>query len=225
MKIYSATKALVGGGPTHKWESLKRGFDLFVGSAVLVLLTPVMGVTAAAIRLDTSGPVIFRQERLGLHGRPFTMYKFRTMHQGAESGGVYEAPRDLRVTRVGRILRATSIDELPQLVNVIRGEMSIIGPRPTLTYHPWAFEDYSDAQRARFDVRPGLTGLAQVSGRKNVDWHRRIELDIEYVKTMSPLVDLEILLRTFLTVFAMRDNVNLSETASGLESGLDSGGK
>ncbi|SDZ11709.1 sugar transferase [Tessaracoccus flavus] len=116
---------------------LKRTADVVLASTALVVLSPVMGLTALAIEAGSAGPAIFSQERLGLGARAFRMYKFRTMNVGAESGGVYEAAGDQRVTRVGRFLRRTSLDELPQLVNIVRGDMSIVGPRPTLTYHPW----------------------------------------------------------------------------------------
>lgn len=192
----------------------KRLTDILLCGAALVVLSPVMAVTALGVRLDSPGPVIFRQERLGRNGRVFTMYKFRTMKVGAEAGGVYEAERDSRVTRLGRLLRRTSLDELPQLVNIIRGDMSIVGPRPTLTYHPWPLEEYTPEQRRRFNVRPGVTGWAQVNGRKSVNWHRRIELDLEYVDRMSPAFDAKILVRTVVRVVAMSDNVNTSQTAT-----------
>ena len=141
------------------------------------------------------------------------MLKFRSMRVGAEAGGVYEAKGDARVTGVGHVLRRTSLDELPQLVNIIRGDMSIIGPRPTLTYHPWLWEEYTAEQRRRFDVRPGVTGWAQINGRKSLAWPERIVLDVEYVDSMSARFDARILFRTVLKVLAMSDNVNTSETA------------
>lgn len=192
---------------------IKRGFDVALCSGALVVLSPLLALAAVAIKLNSPGPVLFRQERLGLKGRPFTMLKFRSMCLGAEAGGVYEAKGDARVTRVGRVLRRTSLDELPQLVNIIHGEMSIIGPRPTLTYHPWPWDEYTAEQRRRFDVRPGLTGWAQVNGRKSLAWPERIVLDVEYVDSMSAAVDARILFRTVLKVLAMSDNVNTSETA------------
>jgi len=142
------------------------------------------------------------------------MYKFRTMKVGAEAGGVYEHSHDDRVTRPGRVLRRTSLDELPQLANIIRGDMSIIGPRPTLTYHPWPLDQYTAEQRRRFDIRPGVTGWAQVNGRKSVDWHSRIRLDVEYRDRSGPALDAYILLLTIVRVVSMRDNVNTSQTAS-----------
>ena len=192
---------------------VKRGADVALCAGALVVLSPVLALSAVAIKLDSPGPVLFRQERLGLKGRPFTMLKFRSMRVGAEAGGVYESSRDARVTRVGRVLRRTSLDELPQLVNIIRGDMSIIGPRPTLTYHPWPWEEYTPEQRRRFDVRPGVTGWAQINGRKSLAWPERIVLDVEYVDSMSARFDASILFRTVLKVLAMSDNVNTSETA------------
>ena len=134
---------------------------------------------------------------------------------GAEKkgSGVYSGKNDARVTRVGKIIRATSIDELPQLINIFKGEMSFIGPRPTLTYHPWKLEEYTDFQKRRFEARPGVTGLAQINGRKDIPWDRRIEYDVDYVKNMSFCLDFKILLKTIVKVFKMSDNVNTFETA------------
>jgi lipopolysaccharide/colanic/teichoic acid biosynthesis glycosyltransferase len=131
---------------------------------------------------------------------------------GAEKSGVYESARDSRVTRVGKFIRRTSIDELPQLLNVLKGDMSLVGPRPPLTYHPWPYEQYSQEQKRMFEVRPGITGWAQVNGRKNLEWPRRIDLNIEYVDKMSLKFDLVIILKTFWKVLTMRDNVNSVET-------------
>lgn len=200
---------------TSLYPAVKRAADVTLCTAALAVLAPVLALTAVAIRLDSPGPVLFRQERLGRDGRPFTMYKFRSMRVGAEAGGVYEAKQDARVTRLGRVLRRTSIDELPQLVNIIRGDMSIIGPRPTLTYHPWPLADYTPEQRRRFDVRPGVTGWAQVNGRKSVDWNRRIEYDVEYVDGLSAPFDARIFAKTVAKVLSMSDNVNTSQTAPG----------
>lgn len=196
------------------YKHVKRALDVALGVSALIVLSPVLALTAAAVKIDSPGPALFRQERLGLGGRPFTMYKFRSMSVGAEAGGVYEAKRDARVTRVGRVLRRTSLDELPQLVNIIRGDMSIIGPRPVLTYHPWPLEDYTPEQRRRFEVRPGVTGWAQVNGRKSVDWNRRIGFDLEYVDSLSAGFDARIFLKTVAKVLSMSDNVNTSVTAT-----------
>jgi lipopolysaccharide/colanic/teichoic acid biosynthesis glycosyltransferase len=173
----------------------RRLSDVVVAGAGLVVASPVLGLAALAIRLEDGGPVLFRQTRVGKDGVDFELLKLRTMVVGAESEGAgYAVNRgDPRITRVGRILRRTSIDELPQLWNVVRGELSLIGPRPTLRYQ---VEQYDEHQRHRLDIRPGLTGWAQVHGRAALPWAERIELDVWYVQHRSPLLDLKILLRT-----------------------------
>lgn len=193
----------------------KRAFDVGSSFAALALLSPLLLLTAMAIKLDSKGPVIFRQQRLGKNGIPFWIYKFRSMTVGAErqGSGVYSQKGDARVTKVGRIIRATSIDELPQLVNIIKGDMALIGPRPALTYHPWPFDKYTDHQKRMFDVRPGITGWAQVNGRKEVPWPERIELNIEYVNNMSFAMDAKIFFLTIYKVLANADNNNVGETA------------
>ena len=151
----------------------KRFFDLSVSLFGLVILAPIFLLLAIVIKIDSKGPVIFKQQRLGKNGKVFNMYKFRSMCVGAEQqeGGVYSGKGDKRVTRIGKILRATSLDEIPQLVNIIKGDMSFIGPRPPLTYHPWHFDEYTDEQKRMFEVRPGITGWAQINGRKVVEWN------------------------------------------------------
>lgn len=173
-----------------------------------------MLITVIAIRLESKGSAIFKQERLGLNGRVFIIYKFRSMCVGAEhtGSGVYSGADDMRVTKVGRIIRATSIDELPQLVNILKGDMSFIGPRPPLTYHPWELSEYTPAQLHMFDTRPGITGWAQVHGRKDVEWHKRIELNCWYVDNMSLLLDIKIVFITLFKVLKNEDNVNVGET-------------
>jgi len=192
---------------------IKRLMDIVLSLAGLILLSPIMLITAVAIKLESPGPVIFQQERLGLNGKVFKIYKFRSMCVGAEKGGVYEKKGDARVTKVGKIIRKTSIDELPQFINILKGEMSLIGPRPALTYHPWTYDKYTDEQKRMFHVRPGVTGWAQVNGRKDVEWPRRIELNVEYVDKMSLMFDLMIFFKTVFKVVAMKDNVNVGETA------------
>lgn len=193
----------------------KRILDTAISIPALALLSPVMLATAASIKLTSPGPVLFRQQRLGLNGKEFTMYKFRSMSVGAEhsGSGVYSESGDPRVTKVGRIIRATSIDELPQLVNIIRGDMAIVGPRPPLTYHPWPLEQYTEKQRHMFDVRPGITGWAQVNGRKTVEWNHRIELNNYYVDHCSLLFDIKILFLTVAKVLRNDDNENVGTTA------------
>lgn len=191
---------------------VKRIVDVLISVLGLILLSPVFFVVAMAIKVESKGPVIFKQKRLGRNGKAFEIYKFRSMCEGAEKGGVYEKKGDVRVTKVGKIIRKTSIDEIPQFINILKGEMSLIGPRPPLTYHPWPFEDYTDKQKEMFDVRPGVTGWAQVNGRKEVEWNRRIEFNIEYVEKMSLAFDVLILIKTVYKVLGMKDNLNIDET-------------
>ena len=179
---------------------MNRALDAAGAAIGLMLASPVLAAAALAIKLEDRGPVFYRQNRVGKGGTDFELLKLRTMVVGAETQGAgFAVDRgDARITRVGRLLRATSLDELPQLVNVLRGEMSLIGPRPTLRYQ---VERYSERQRRRLDVKPGLTGWAQIHGRAALPWDERIELDVWYVEHRSPRVDLEILLRTPLALF------------------------
>ena len=173
----------------------RRLFDLVVASIALVLTSPVLIAAIVAIRLETAGHPIYRQRRIGKDGRPFDMLKLRTTVAGAESigSGLAVNEGDPRITRVGALLRRFSIDELPNLVNVLRGDMAIIGPRPTV---PVQVEQYTERQRGRLAVRPGITGWAQVNGRTALPWDERIELDLWYVEHRSWRLDLEILART-----------------------------
>ena len=193
---------------------VKRLLDVLISVIALILLSPVLLIAALAVKLSSKGPVVFRQKRLGRDGKEFDFYKFRSMVVGAEKtgSGVYSGKGDPRVTRVGRILRATSIDELPQLINILKGDMALIGPRPPLTYHPWPIGEYDAFQRHMFDVRPGITGWAQTHGRKDVEWHRRIELNVWYVEHVSFALDLKIFFLTFFKVFTNADNANKEET-------------
>ena len=192
----------------------KRLTDILISILGLAFTSPILLLTAIAIKLESKGPVIFKQDRLGRYGRPFTIYKFRSMIIGAEreGSGVYSYKGDNRITCVGRIIRATSIDELPQFINILKGDMSVIGPRPALTYHPWTFDQYTQEQKRMFDVRPGVSGWAQVNGRKDVEWPHRIELNVEYVEKMSLLFDLKIIFLTVFKVYTMADNNNISKT-------------
>lgn len=196
------------------YKLFKRGFDLFISLFALIVLSPILLVVAIWVKLDSKGPVIFKQQRLGVGGVPFNMYKFRSMCVGAENQGtgVYSYKGDARITKVGRILRATSIDELPQLVNILKGDMALIGPRPALTYHPWPYEQYDEHQKHMFDVRPGITGWAQVNGRKEVPWPERIELNIYYVEHLSFALDWKIFWMTIFKVATNADNENVGET-------------
>jgi lipopolysaccharide/colanic/teichoic acid biosynthesis glycosyltransferase len=184
----AGAKRALGAGP-------KRAFDLAVSLAGSALTAPVVAVLALAIRLESPGHPIYTQTRAGRDGRPFAIYKLRTMVRGAEFTGAGLAIQegDVRITRVGRLLRRYSLDELPNLWNVVRGDMSIVGPRPTL---PIQVEQYSDRQRGRLAAKPGITGWAQVNGRTSLPWSERIELDLWYVKHHSMALDLRIVART-----------------------------
>jgi lipopolysaccharide/colanic/teichoic acid biosynthesis glycosyltransferase len=172
-----------------------RLIDLVVASVALAFSSPVLLVFMVAIRIESHGSPIYRQRRIGRHGEPFEMLKLRTMVSGAENHGAGLAVNygDPRITRVGRVLRRFSIDELPNLVNVLRGEMSIVGPRPTIQAQ---VEQYTPQQRRRLEVKPGITGWAQINGRASLPWHERIELDIWYVDHRTLRLDLAILLKT-----------------------------
>ena len=193
---------------------IKRTVDILLSLLGLLFLWLPMLIVALLVRLDSPGPALFRQKRLGLNGREYEMYKFRSMCVNAEhtGSGVYSGKGDSRVTRMGRILRATSIDELPQLINILKGDMSFIGPRPPLTYHPWPLEEYTPQQRRMFEVRPGITGWAQINGRKAVEWNRRIEMNVWYVDHVSFGLDMKILLATVGKVLSNADNENTGET-------------
>jgi exopolysaccharide biosynthesis polyprenyl glycosylphosphotransferase len=205
------------------YSTIKRLLDVTGAAALLVLLSPVLGVCALAIRLDSPGPVLFRQRRAGERGRPFTMLKFRTMRVDADSAahreyatafirgqarqhpagtnGTFKLVHDDRITRVGRWLRRTSLDELPQLWNVLRSEMSLVGPRPPI---PYEVEHYAPAHLARLDVRPGMTGLWQIGGRSDTTFEQMVALDLEYIQSRSLLLDLRILAATIPAVFSTK---------------------
>ena len=192
------------------WPIAKRGFDLAASVCLIVILAPLLALIAIAIRIDSRGPALFRQERLGVGRRPFRVCKFRSMVVDApdephrefirrlargevEGDGLKKLVDDPRVTRVGRFLRRTSLDELPQLFNVVAGDMSLVGPRPAIAYE---LESYAPRHARRFEVRPGITGLWQVSGRNRVGFVEMLDLDIRYVEEMGPRTDLVILLKT-----------------------------
>jgi lipopolysaccharide/colanic/teichoic acid biosynthesis glycosyltransferase len=174
---------------------IRRALDIVASLALLTLFAPVLALAAIAIRLESRGAVIYRQRRIGLAEAPFDMLKLRTMVHGAEAMGAGLAVNegDWRITRVGALLRRTSLDELPNLVNVLRGEMSLIGPRPTI---PVQVAQYTERQRGRLRIRPGITGWAQVNGRASLSWNERIELDLYYIEHRSLRLDLKILART-----------------------------
>ena len=174
---------------------MPRIFDIVIAALALVVFSPVLLVAAVAIELGSRGPVLYRQRRVGRDGCEFELLKLRTMVQGSDPVGVgtVVGRDDPRVTAAGRFLRRTSLDEIPNLVNVLRGEMAIVGPRPTI---PAQVKDYTPRQHRRHEVRPGLTGWAQVQGRAGIPWEERIELDVEYVDRRSLSLDLRILVKT-----------------------------
>ena len=179
---------------------MNRTADVAIAGLGLVVVSPVLAVAALAVKLGDGGPVLYRQTRVGKDGADFELLKLRTMVVGAESIGAGAAVNkgDSRITRAGALLRRLSIDELPQLWNVVRGEMSVIGPRPTLRYQ---VDRYTERQRHRLDVKPGITGWAQIHGRATLPWDERIELDVWYVEHRSPWLDLKILARTPFALF------------------------
>ena len=179
---------------------IRRTVDLLVASSALLLASPLLGLAAIAIRLESRGGAIYRQRRVGLRGHEFDVLKLRTMGDGAEHivAGLLLAQGDARITRVGAFLRRTSLDELPNLWNVVRGEMSLIGPRPTV---PAQVAQYDERQRGRLAIRPGITGWAQVNGRASLPWSERIELDLYYIAHRSPLLDARIIVRTVRVLF------------------------
>jgi lipopolysaccharide/colanic/teichoic acid biosynthesis glycosyltransferase len=174
---------------------VSRALDVVLSAVLLVVTAPFLALAALAIRLESRGPVFYRQRRVGLNGRPFQLWKLRTMVPGAESmgAGIYVLEGDPRITRVGRMLRRFSFDELPNLVNVLQGDMAMVGPRPTVQEQ---VDRYTERQRRRLDVKPGITGWAQINGRASLPWPERIELDVWYVEHRSLRLDLRILART-----------------------------
>jgi lipopolysaccharide/colanic/teichoic acid biosynthesis glycosyltransferase len=198
---------------------IRRLIDIVVSATLLALAAPVLAVAVVAIRVESPGPAIYRQRRVGRGGRPFEVVKLRTMVTGAENVGAGLAvnENDPRVTRVGALLRRTSLDELPNLVNVVHGEMSLIGPRPTL---PAQVAAYSPRQRGRLAVRPGITGWAQVNGRAALPWSERIELDLHYIEHRSLALDLRIVWRTVAIVLG-GSGLYKGETGGWKEAGKD----
>jgi lipopolysaccharide/colanic/teichoic acid biosynthesis glycosyltransferase len=174
---------------------VSRVLDILLASLLLALSSPLLAVAALAIRLESPGPVFYRQRRVGRHGQPFEIWKLRTMVPGAESmgAGIYVLEGDPRITRSGRLLRRFSLDELPNLINVLKGDMAMVGPRPTVQEQ---VDRYTERQRRRLEVKPGITGWAQINGRTSLPWPERIELDVWYVEHRSLRLDLRILART-----------------------------
>jgi undecaprenyl phosphate N,N'-diacetylbacillosamine 1-phosphate transferase len=184
----------------------KRPMDFILSLIALIVLLPVMLIIAILVKFKLGSPVLFKQKRPGLNEKIFTLYKFRTMTDERDKDGEL-LPNHIRLTRLGKILRATSLDELPELFNILKGDMSIIGPRPLLIEYLPA---YNDKQKQRHDVRPGLSGLAQVNGRNAISWEEKFNYDVEYVENITFLLDLKLIIQTFLKVFK-REGVNKSE--------------
>jgi sugar transferase EpsL len=199
-------------GPALGYRITKRAIDVTVAIGVLVVLSPVLLVIAAAVAVALGRPVLFRQERPGLRGRPFTLYKFRTMSSATDANGAL-LPDAERLTRFGRFLRSSSLDELPELVNVLRGEMSLVGPRPLLMQY---LDRYSAEQMRRHDVRPGITGWVQVNGRNDQSWERKFELDVWYVDHASLRLDFQIIAKT-LSSIVRREGIALEGHATTVE--------
>ena len=185
---------------------LKRFFDFFVSLVGLVLLSPIFLIVAILIKLDSLGPVFFRQERIGKDGKPFYPFKFRTMIEGAVNKGLgyTVAVNDERITKLGKFLRKWGIDEFPQLINVFKGEMSLVGPRPTLRYQ---VEKYNDFEKRRLQVKPGLAGWALIHGRNSLTWEERIKYDVWYVDNWSLWLDIKIIFKTFYLIFIKQEGV------------------
>ncbi|MDD6309365.1 MAG: sugar transferase [Clostridia bacterium] len=185
----------------------KRFLDLICSGLMLLVIWPLLIIIMVIIKLDSKGPAIFVQERLGLHGKVFKMYKARTMcnHAEQQGSGAYAFQNDARITRVGRVLRKLSLDELFQLINVFKGDMSFIGPRPILTYHPCTYDEYTEKEKTVFHVRPGISGWAQVNGRNSIDWVQRFELNEWYVENVSLALDIRIVFMSIVQVFSRKE--------------------
>ncbi|EYT96422.1 UDP-phosphate galactose phosphotransferase [Enterococcus mundtii CRL35] len=190
-------------------QIFKRVIDVCISIVVLIICSPIIIILSILIKSTSEGPVFFKQKRLGLNGKNFFIYKFRTMCVGAETIGdglTIKTASDNRITKVGGFLRKTGLDELPQLINIILGDMSLIGPRPPVTYFPYdGFDAYPEWAKKRFTVRPGITGLAQCTVRNSVSWDKRIEIDLQYIEEISFTNDLKIIYKTILKVFKIQD--------------------
>ncbi|UCZ52955.1 sugar transferase [Bacillus shivajii] len=183
---------------------LKRTIDILGSLIGVIIISPILIIIALSIKLTSKGPVFFKQKRIGKNGTVFKILKFRTMVVNAEqigSGLFVKTENDNRITKIGKLLRATSLDELPQLWNVVIGDMSLVGPRPPVPHHPYKYADYSDFQRKRFEMKPGMTGLTQVTVRNSVSWDERIPVDVEYVEKFNIWLDIKILFKTIQKLF------------------------
>ena len=182
---------------------LKRTLDIIISFLSILILSPIMLIVALFVKINLGSPVIFTQERAGLHGKVFTLYKFRSMTNAVDEKGKL-LPNEQRHTRFGKLLRSTSLDELPELINILKGDMSFIGPRPLLTEY---LPRYNEEQKKRHNVRPGLTSYTAVNGRASLSWDERLKMDVWYVNNVSFILDLKILFKTFITVFK-RENIS-----------------
>ncbi|OES44983.1 sugar transferase [Domibacillus iocasae] len=202
--------------------TIKRGLDILFALFAIIVLLGVLMIISIAIKSDSKGPVLFKQKRLGKNGKTFEIYKFRTMVEGAEQKGkgIFQDTNDERITKVGKFLRETSLDELPQLFNILKGDMSFIGPRPPLTYYPYSFDSYSDEQKDRFNVLPGITGYAQIMGRNSLNWEEKINYDIDYVENYSLVLDLKIFILTIYKI-VQKEHIHHPESADSNMKQLD----
>ena len=193
---------------------IKLFFDKIFAIILLIILFPLFIVIAILIKIDSPGPVIFKQKRIGINGDIFIIYKFRTMCDNAINlgKGIFTSKNDTRITKVGKILRKTSLDELPQLINILKSEMSFVGPRPPLEHHPYYYKDYDDTQKLRFKVLPGITGYAQAYGRNSIKWPERIVMDVYYYENYSLFFDFKIILATIFTVIFSRGTYSSRST-------------
>ena len=195
---------------------IKRLIDLFGSLIGSIIIFPILIIIALLIKLTSKGPVFFKQERLGKDGKTFMILKFRTMVVNAEKIGdglFVKTEQDNRITQIGKLLRATSLDELPQLWNVIIGDMSLVGPRPPVPHHPHKYGEYTDIQRKRFEMKPGMTGLTQVTVRNSVPWDERIPVDVEYVEKFNVWLDIKILFKTIQKIF-VRESIYIQSNDS-----------
>lgn len=203
-----------------KYYFIKSILDFVLALIGLIVISPFLIIIALLIKLESKGPVFFLQGRLGQHGNIFMIYKFRTMVDGAINmgSGLRTDEGDPRITKIGNILRKTSLDELPQIINILKGEMSIIGPRPPVPYHPKKYKEYSLEQKRRFQIRPGISGYAQIILRNNGTWDERIKLDLEYVNRMSIGFDIYIL---FLSIWVVIARKNIYATSKPIKANED----
>lgn len=191
----------------------KRIFDIILSFILLIILSPIMAIIALIVKLDSPGPILFKQKRVGKDGKEFTILKFRTMVVNAEriGTGLDSYANDNRVTKVGKILRNTSLDELTQLFNIFRGNMSFVGPRPPVTYHPYKYNEYPPTAKRRFEVKPGVTGYAQINGRNELSWEEKFKYDLYYIENKSFLFDLKIFILTIFKVLKMEGSYDVEK--------------